>query len=132
MEICKILKYSKTIAIVGFSKNPARASREIAAYLDNYKYNVIGINPGINDDEVDGIKVYKSLTNVSEKIDIVNVFRKPESINEIIPDVLKVNPSVLWLQLGIRNDEAVKPAVEKGIIVVQDRCIKIEHSNCLY
>lgn len=132
MDICKILKESKTIAIVGFSKNPARVSREIALYLDNYKYNVIGINPGINENEVDGMKVYKSLKDVPVKIDMVNVFRKPETISEIIPDVLAVNPDVLWLQLGIRNDEAVKPAEEKGITVIQDKCIKIEHSNCLY
>lgn len=132
MDICKILKESKTIAVVGFSKHSDRVSREIALYLDNYKYNVIGINPGINDDEVDGMKVYKSLKDVPEKIDIVDVFRKPESISEIIPDVLAVNPEVLWLQLGIRNDEAVKPAEDKGITVIQDKCIKIEHSNCLY
>ena len=132
MDICSILKEAKTIAVLGFSRNPSRTSREIASYLDNYKYNVIGINPGINEEEIDGIKVFKSLQDVPGEIDIVDVFRKPETINEIIPDVLAVNPKVLWLQLGIRNDEAVKPAEEKGITVIQDKCIKIEHSSCLY
>ena len=132
MDFCSILKEAKTIAVIGFSRNPSRTSREIALYLHNYKYNVVGINPGINEDKIDGIKVYKRLQDVPGKIDIVDVFRKPGTIEEIIPDVLEVNPKVLWLQLGIRNDEAVKPAGEKGITVIQDRCIKIEHSNCLY
>jgi predicted CoA-binding protein len=132
MDICSILKEAKNIAVIGFSRNPSRVSREIAEYLKNYRYNVVGINPGITEDEIDGIKVYKNLQDVPEKIDIVDVFRKSEKIGDIIPDVLEVNPKVLWLQLGIRNDKAVKPAEEKGITVIQDRCIKIEHSSCLY
>jgi predicted CoA-binding protein len=132
MDICKILQEAKTVAVVGFSKNPNRASREIASYLAMYDFNVVGINPDINDDEVGGVKVYRSLKDFPGKIDIVDVFRKPEAIPEIIPDVLEVNPGVLWLQLGIRNDDAVKPAQKKGITVIQDKCIKIEHTNCLY
>jgi predicted CoA-binding protein len=132
MDVCKILQEAKTVAVVGFSKNSNRVSRDIASYLAMYDFNVIGINPGINDDEIDGVKVYKSLKDFPGQIDIVDVFRKPEAIQEIIPDVLEVNPKVLWLQLGIRNDDAVKPALEKGITVIQDKCIKMEHSNCLY
>ncbi len=128
MDICDILKKSKTIAVVGISSNPTRTSRMIASYLQLAGYNVVGVNPG--KPKIDGIDVYAKLTDIPFKIDIVDVFRKPEDIPQIIPDVLASNPKVLWLQLGIWNDEAVQPCIEKGITTIQDKCIKIEHSMC--
>lgn len=105
-----------------------RASREIAEFLRRKGYKVYGVNPtGI---KIDGIPVYKKLIDIPEKIDIIDVFRKSESIEEIIPDVLKTNPKVLWLQLGIRNDQAVNPVIENGIYVIQDKCIKITYNEC--
>ncbi|MCK5457920.1 MAG: CoA-binding protein, partial [Melioribacteraceae bacterium] len=80
--------------------------------------------------KIEGIEVFANLKDIPFEIDIIDVFRKPEDIPQIIPDVLAVNPKVLWLQLGIRNDDAVEPVVEKGIKTVQDRCIKIEHGMC--
>jgi predicted CoA-binding protein len=80
---------------------------------------------------VNGIDVYKNLNDIEFDIDIVNVFRRSAAIPEIIPDVVKKNPSVLWLQSGIRNDEAVQPAVEKGIEVIQNRCITVQYNICL-
>jgi hypothetical protein len=128
MEICEILDKSKTIAVLGISSNPNRTSREIADYLVRAGYSVIGVNPG--KPKIDGIEVFASLKDIPFKIDIVNVFRKSEDIPQIIEDVLSIKPKVLWLQLGIRNDEAVLPCIENEIIVVQDKCIKIEHRMC--
>lgn len=130
MDICEILKTSKTIAVVGISSNQFKTSRNIAEYLIRNGYNVVGVNPNKNFTDADGIKVYNSLKEIPHKIDIVNVFRKSEDILEIIDEVNEISPKVLWLQLGIRNDEAVKSSMQKGIIVVQDSCIKVEHSFC--
>ena len=126
--ICEILKQSKTIAVVGISSRPGRISGSIAVFLKDKGYNVLGVHPVLKD--VFGIKVYKSLTEIEDEIDIVNVFRRSESINEIIPDVVKKKPKTLWLQLGIRNDKAVQAAIDSGIEVVQDLCIKIEYNSC--
>ena len=130
-NLCDLLKTSKTIAIVGISRFPHRVSREIADYLVKNGYEVVGVNPNRSFVEADGIVVYNSLKEIPFHIDIVNVFRKPEDIPEIIDDVLDINPKSLWLQLGIRNDDAVQVVVEKGIEVVQDLCIKIEHNICI-
>ena len=130
-NICEILRTSKTIAVVGLSRNSSRTSRSIANYLVKNNYNVVGVNPNKNFIDADGIKIYNSLKEIQYKIDIVNVFRKSEDIPEIIDDVNIINPKVLWLQSGIRNDEAVKSSEEKGIIVIQDTCIKVEHSFCM-
>jgi uncharacterized protein len=126
--ICEILKDSTTIAIVGISNKPGRDSGRIALYLKERGYDVIGVNPVQRDFE--GIKVYQKLTDVEQDIDIVDVFRNSDSIPDLIPDVLIKKPKVLWLQLGIRNDEAVKPAEEEGIQVIQDKCIAIEYNFC--
>ncbi len=128
MNTCEILKGAKTIAVVGISSNPNRTSRMIADYLITTGYNVVGVNPG--KPKIEGIEVYAKLTDIPFQIDIVDVFRKSEDIPQLIDDVLAISPKVLWLQLGIKNDEAVKPCIDKGIITIQDKCIKIEHSIC--
>ncbi|MBI1933933.1 MAG: CoA-binding protein [Ignavibacteriales bacterium] len=129
-DTCEILKNSKTIAVVGISSNPSKTSRYIAEYLVQNGYDVVGVNPNKNFIDADGIKVYNSLKDIPHKIDIVDVFRKSEDIPQIIEEINEINPKVLWLQLGIRNDKAVKSSIEKGITVIQDSCIKIEHSYC--
>lgn len=128
MDICDILKKSKTIAVVGISSNPSRTSRMIADYLVDEEYTVVGVNPG--KPKIEGMEIYAKLQDIPFKIDIVNVFRRSEDIPQIIPDVLAVNPKVLWLQLGIENNDAVQPCIEQGITVIQNKCIKIEHSYC--
>lgn len=130
INYCKILNDADNIAVVGFSRNPNRTSRHIAEYLRSKGYNVCAVNPGIQDDTVDGFPVYRSLTEIPVKIDIVDVFRKSEDIPGVIPDVLAVNPKVLWLQLGIRNDSAVEPVADAGITVIQDECILVKHQGC--
>ncbi len=128
VDYCQILKDAKTIAVVGISHNPARTSREIADFLVRKGYKVVGVNPGIK--KAGDIEVYPNLQSIPFELDIVDVFRRSETIGELIPDVLAKKPKVLWLQLGIRNDEAVKPAVEQGITVIQDRCILVTHKEC--
>ena len=125
---CEILKEAKTIAVVGISNKPERDSGRIALFLKDRGYNIIGVNPVQKDFE--GIKIYQKLTDIEQDIDIVDVFRNSNSIPGLIPDVLIKKPKVLWLQLGIRNDEAVKPAEEEGIQIIQDKCIAIEYNFC--
>jgi predicted CoA-binding protein len=125
---CEILKEAKTIAVVGISNKPGRDSGRISLFLKEHGYNVMGVNPVQKDFE--GIKIYQKLTDIEQDIDIVDVFRNSNSIPDLIPDVLIKKPKVLWLQLGIRNDEAVKPAEEEGIQVIQDKCIAIEYNYC--
>jgi len=127
-EIAKILSDSKTIAVVGLSDNPDRTSRQIAEFLVDKGYKVVGVNPAIS--KSGEITVYPNLSSIPFDIDIVDVFRRSETIPEIIPDVLEKNPKVLWLQEGIRNDEAVKPVVAKGITTIQDKCIAVYYSLC--
>lgn len=127
-SVCDILKESRNIAVVGISNKPGRDSGRIAVYLKESGYNVVGVNPQIR--EFPGIQVYPSLKDVPFKIDIVDVFRRSDAIPDIISDVLAVNPKVLWLQLGIRNDAAVAPVIQAGIETIQDKCILVEHRFC--
>ncbi len=127
-DICKILSEAKTIAVVGLSDRPNRTSRTIAEFLVSKGYKVVGVNPLIN--KSGEIVVYPDLTSVPFQIDIVDVFRRSETIPELIPDVLKVKPKTLWLQEGIRNDTAVKPVVESGISTIQDKCIAVYYNMC--
>ena len=130
MDTCEILKHADTIAVVGISSDSNKTSRSIAGYLAKAGYKVFGVNPNCKSTELEGIPIYKSLTDIPVPIDIINVFRRSGDIPDLIPDVLAVNPKVLWLQSGIRNDEAVKPVIDRGIIAIQDTCIFVEHSRC--
>ena len=127
-EICRILFEAKTIAVVGLSDNPDRTSRQIAEFLFNKGYKVVGFNPMIK--KAGEIEVYPNLTAIPFDIDIVDVFRRSETIPEIIDDILVKNPKTLWLQQGIRNDLAVKPIIEKGIYTIQDKCIAVYYNLC--
>ncbi|KAB2908284.1 MAG: CoA-binding protein [Ignavibacteriales bacterium] len=128
MEICELLKKSKHICVVGISDKPERESGVIALLLKEEGYLVTGVHPTLR--ELKGIKVYPSLTDVPGKIDIVDVFMNAKRVPDIIDDVLQVKPDCFWLQLGIRNDEAVKPIAKAGIQVIQDHCIAVEHRLC--
>lgn len=128
VDLCTLFEKSKKIAVVGISRNAGRTSRSIADFLVVKGYEVVGVNPGMP--KIPGIPVYKSLQDIPFDIDIVNVFRKSEDIPELIDDLLSVKPKCCWLQLGIQNDEAVKPLIENEITVVQNKCIKIEYLQC--
>lgn len=128
-EICSLLRTAKNIAIVGLSSDAGKISRKIAGILVSNNYRVAGINPAAP--SIPGIPVYKTLSEIPFEVDIINVFRKPEHISEIIPEVIKLHPRCLWLQEGIRNDEAVLPAYNEGISIIQDKCIWIYLNHCL-
>lgn len=127
-SIAKLLKETKTIAVVGLSDNPARTSYEISHFMLDKGYKVVGVNPLIKNSGE--IEVYPNLTSIPFPIDIVNVFRRSETIGEIIEDVISLNPKSLWLQQGIRNDTAVQAVVEKGIFTIQDKCIAVYYNLC--
>ena len=127
-ERLKILRDAKTIAIVGASPNPARSSYFVATYLQQSSdYELYFINP--NADEILGQKVYKSLADLPVVPDIVDVFRKGSDIPSVIDEVVAIGAKTIWVQLGIWNEDAARYAESKGLEVVMDRCIKIEHAR---
>ncbi len=130
IDFCEILRTSKNIAVVGISDKPERDSGRIAMKLSSSGYNVFGVHPSLQ--SFNGIKIFKSLDEMDTEIDIVDVFISSDKIPTIIPSVLKLKPKVLWLQLGIQNDEAIQPAIDAGITVIQNRCIAIEMNNCRF
>jgi uncharacterized protein len=121
----------KNIALVGVSKNEEKPSHQVYKYLIEHGYNVIPVNPTLT--EVLGRKAYPSITDVPEKIDIVDVFRKSEDVPSVLDDALKKKDGikVFWNQLGIYNEEAEKKAKENSIDVVYNRCIMEEHKRLL-
>ncbi len=123
-----ILQSVKTIALVGASQNPARPSWIVTKYLLERDYKVIPINPGLAGGELLGQKVYGSLSDVPEPIDMVEIFRNSEAAGPITAEALALDPlpKVIWMQLSVRNNAAAALAEAKGIKVVMDRCPKIE------
>lgn len=128
VDFCEILRTNKNVAVVGISDKPERDSGRIALKLANSGFNVVGVHPTLS--SFNGIKIYPSLNDIDEQIDIVDVFISSDKIPSIIPAVVKMKPKILWLQLGIQNDQAVQPAIDEGIIVIQNICIAIELNNC--
>lgn len=124
----RILNNAKSVAIVGASPNPARSSYFVGTYLlSSSDYRVYFVNP--NADEILGEKVYPDLASLPEVPDIVDVFRKASDIPSVIDDVVAIGAPTLWVQLGIYNEEAARYGEEKGLSVVMDRCIKVEHAR---
>lgn len=123
--ILEILKKYKTIAVVGLSSNPARASYEVTEYMQRAGYRIIPVNP--NEQEVLGEKSYACLEDVPEKIEIVDVFRRAEDVTPVVESAIKVGAKVLWMQLGIENAQAAERVRAAGLTVVEDACILVEH-----
>jgi uncharacterized protein len=131
-ERLQLLQQYKHVAVVGVSADPYRPSHFVAIYLQAEGYDIIPINPRYAGQTLLGKRVYATLTEAKEAgetIEIVDVFRKAEDVPPIAEEAIKIGAKVLWLQLGIRNDEVGKQAQEAGLIFVQDRCIKIEHAR---
>lgn len=127
-EISQIINGSKNIAIVGASGNTSKASFFVLTYLvGSTNYNLYPINP--KEEEILGLKVYKSLKEVPVPIDVVVAFRRPDTLDELLDEALELKAKVFWMQLGITNNEVAEKGTQKGIKVVQDRCIKIEHAR---
>lgn len=124
-----ILLSAKTIASVGLSSNPKKESYGIVSYLKSQGYRVIPVNPTVS--EVLGEKSYPDLESVPEKIDVVQVFRKPEDVPPIVDGAIKVGAKVVWMQEGIVNEEAAQKAREAGLQVVMDACMRATHQRLI-
>lgn len=126
-EIKKIFNETKTIAIIGCSPNPEKASNKVANYLKNNGFKIVPVYP--KEEEILGEKVYRSLSEIPFEIDMVDIFRKPDVIASVVEEVLKRDDiKTVWTQLGLVNNEAAKKAKEAGFNVVQNKCTKIEHA----
>ncbi|MBM4174966.1 MAG: CoA-binding protein [Ignavibacteria bacterium] len=128
MDYCEILKHAKNIAVVGISSKLGRDSGLIANFLRDKGYNVVGVNPIEKD--FNGFKVYKSLKEVPFKVDIVDIFRRSEFVDEIVDEAIEVGAKVIWMQLGVENEHARSKAIAAGMQVVMNHCIAVEYRNC--
>jgi predicted CoA-binding protein len=125
--IFDILTKYKTIAVVGLSSNPARPSYGVTEYMQGSGYHIIPVNP--NETDVLGEPSYASLEEVPQKIEIVDVFRRPEEIAPVVDAAIRGGAKVIWMQLGIANEAAAEKARAAGITVVMDACILVEHKK---
>jgi predicted CoA-binding protein len=126
-EINDLLRKSKTVAVVGISDKPERASYGVSKYLlENSHFELFFVNPLL--DEVLGQKVYKSLKEIPVQIDIVDVFRKPSDCIQVLEESIEIGARAIWLQLGISVEEVESQGEEAGLTVVMDRCIKIDYA----
>jgi predicted CoA-binding protein len=126
-DIQRVLHTAKTIAIVGLSNNPLRASYFVGYYLQRHGYRVIPVNP--RESEILGKTSYPSLRDVPEPIDVVNVFRAPSALPAIAEDAVAIKASTLWCQFGVINLDGARIAAEAGLTVIMDRCLKVEHAR---
>jgi uncharacterized protein len=123
--IADLLKRAKTIAVVGLSNSPLRPSHGVAAYMQTQGYRIIPVNPQIHG--ALGEKSYASLLDVAEKIDVVNIFRRPEHVEEIVDQAIQLKVPAIWMQEEVINEKAAEKARRAGIFVVMDRCLLKEH-----
>ena len=130
--IAELLKRARTIAVVGLSCNPLRPSHGVTAYMQSHGYRIIPVNP-VNPqiEECLGEKAYPSILDIpneaSEKIDIVNIFRRPEFVEEIVDEAIQLKVPAIWMQEDVIHEQAAAKARQAGIFVVMDRCILKEH-----
>ena len=125
----EILAKYRRIAVVGMSKDPQKDAQRIPIYLKNAGYEIIPVNPTAT--EIAGMKAYKSLSEIPFDFDIVEIFRPSEAVPPIVDEALKTKAKVIWMQLGISNEEAARKARMAGKIVIQDRCMMVEHRRLI-
>jgi len=123
--ITELLTRSKTVAVVGLSDSPLRPSHGVSAYMQTHGYRIIPVNPQIT--EALGEKAYASLLDVPEKIDIVNIFRRSEFVEEVVDQAIRIKVPVIWMQEQVINEAAAEKARKAGSFVIMDRCILKEH-----
>jgi predicted CoA-binding protein len=123
--ITEILQRARTIAVVGLSNDPLRPSHGVAAYLQTQGYRIVPVNPQI--ESALGEKSYPSLLDVPEKIDIVDIFRRPEFVEEVVDQAIQLKIPAVWMQEEVIHEKAAQKARAAGIFVVMDRCILVEH-----
>jgi len=127
LTIQRVVHHARTIAIVGLSKNELRASYFVGYYLKRHGYRVIPVNP--REAEILGEKSFKSLLDIPDHVDIVNVFRAPDALPAIAAEAVKIDAGNLWCQFSVINEEGARIAEAGGVTVVMDRCIKVEHAR---
>ncbi len=123
--VTELLQRAKTIAVVGLSNNPMRVSHGVSAYMQSQGYRIVPVNPRIESSL--GETAYASLLDVPEKIDIVNVFRRPEFVAEVVDQAIQLKVPAIWMQEGVIDERAAEKARKAGIFVTMDRCILKEH-----
>ncbi len=125
MTIPELLKSSRTIAVVGLSSKRFRASYGVAQYMQRNGYRIIPVNP--NEETVLGEKCYATLGEVTERVDIVDIFRRPECVPEIVEAAIRMEARAVWMQEGVVHEEAAERARAAGLTVVMDRCLLKDH-----
>jgi uncharacterized protein len=124
-SVAELLRRAKTIAVVGLSDNPFRPSHGVSAYMQSHGFRIIPVNPHI--ESCLGEKAYASLLEAPEKIDIVNIFRRPEFVEEVVDQAIQLNVPAIWMQENVIHEKAAGKARQAGIFVVMDLCILKEH-----
>jgi len=127
--IRKILRDAKTIAVVGLSPKPHRPSHQVASYLMEVGYTIIPVNPG--QDAILGRTCYPNLRAIPTPVDMVDIFRRQETVLPIVEEAISIGAQFIWMQEGIVNKEAAAKAESAGLTVIMDRCTKIDHMNLL-
>jgi uncharacterized protein len=125
--VASILENYKTLAVVGLSSKPMRASHGVASYMQSHGYRIIPVNP--NESSVLNEKAFASLEEIPEAVSVVVIFRRPEFVPEIVESAIRKNARVIWMQEGVIHEEAARRAREAGLEVIQDRCILKEHAK---
>ena len=128
-EIKEILSKYKTIAMIGVSKDPTKTSTIVMKYMQKYGYKVIPVNPSAKGEKILGENVYEKITDIKEPVDIVDVFRPSKEAFPIAEDTVKIGAKVLWLQLGIRDENAKKLMEKNNIDYVENKCTKMEYQK---
>jgi predicted CoA-binding protein len=123
--VTELLRRAKAIAVVGLSGDPLRPSHGVSAYMQSQGYRIIPVNPRIS--SCLGEKAYASLLDVPEQLDIVNIFRRPDFVEEIVDRAIQLKVPAIWMQEGVIHEKAAEKARRAGIFVVMDRCILVEH-----
>ena len=128
-EIKEILSKYKTIAMIGVSKDPKKPSTIVMKYMQKYGFKVIPVNPRAKGEKILGEEVFEKITDIKEQVGIVDVFRPSKEVYAIAEDTVKIGAKVLWLQLGIRDEEAKKLMDQNNIDYVENKCTKMEYQN---
>ena len=128
-EIKEILSKSKSIAMVGVSKDPKKTSTIVMKYMQEYGFKVYPVNPSAKGEKILGEKVYAKITDINESVDIVDVFRPSKEVYEIAKDSVKIGAKVLWLQLGIRDENSKKLIEDNKMEYIENKCTKMEYQK---
>ncbi len=126
-QIRHLLTTSRTIAVVGLSPKESRPSNQVARYLISAGFRVFPVNPG--QETILGLPCYPDLAAIPESVEIVDIFRKPEEVGPVVDEAIKIGAKAVWMQEGIVNEAAAAKARAAGLVVVMDRCIKIDHQH---